>query len=83
MRSGRIVPITDCAVVVDLSIFPLPSSSGVSFVSIFYIFTVKIMDSTQYLDALIAEKSSLDPSYHPNAMRLLAEGKRAVYLIVF
>ena len=41
------------------------------------------MDSTQYLEALVAEKNSLDPSYHPNAVRLIAEGKRALYLSIF
>ena len=33
------------------------------------------MDTAQYLDVLVAEKDSLDPSYHPNAVRLLTEGK--------
>lgn len=33
------------------------------------------MDSEQYLESLVAEKSSLDPTYHVNAIRLITEGK--------
>lgn len=37
------------------------------------------MDSSEYLEALIGEKNSLDPSYHVNAVRLLNEGNESKY----
>lgn len=35
-----------------------------------------MMDTAQYVDELETEKGSLDPDYHPHAIRLLSEGKK-------
>ena len=35
-----------------------------------------MMDTAQYVDELETEKGSLDPDYHPHAIRLLSEGKQ-------
>jgi hypothetical protein len=41
------------------------------------------MDHVKYLDALVAEKNSLDPSYYVHAVRLLTEGKIKCYTSAF
>ena len=40
------------------------------------------MDSSQYIEALLAEKTSLDPSYHVHAIRLITEGKKTQHFFL-
>jgi hypothetical protein len=69
----------DISVRFDLLIFLVEKQR----IAVNFIFFSINMDTAQYLDVLVAEKDSLDPSYHPNAVRLLTEGKKAPYFGIF